>query len=321
MSAPETSVPTPTVATHSIPLLNRLTFAESLSRQDVQLLRGDYGVPSVVGTVEVAAVAWVSVLRMTAGSHNLVHQPSPDAPGRFIAMSLQERGSSMLEQGGRSARMLPGRWSLVDSGQPYTLASPGQTQRLILAFPAERIPPTVNLDAVLLGSFSGTAGVARLAFELGRSIVDSLASAHATRAADLADSVYRLISLTLHDGALSRASDGEPNALADRIRSYINDHLRDPDLCLDTLARNLNASKRSLHRAVSALDGSIHNLIWYTRLDRCRADLLDPSKAHQTIGDIAHSWGFKNLTHFSRAFRHRFHISAREIRRYMRGQT
>lgn len=320
MSATESFIRTPTVATHSIPLLNRGAFdGEPLPQEGVQLMRGPYGSPAVGGTVEIAAVAWMRVLRMTAASHRLVHRPSEDALPS-IAMSLQERGASVIEQDDRSARLVPGRWSLVSSRQPYTLVNPGQTQRLILIIPVDRIEPKLDVNALLLRSFSGTAGIARVTFDVARSIFDKLGSFHTMRACDLADSICRLASLALHEGALAAVCDSERNTLADRIRSYINDHLRDPDLSLETLARNLNASKRSLHRAASPLNGSIHNLIWHTRLDRCRSDLLDPAKAHQSIGEIAHSWGFKNLTHFSRAFRERFGVSARETRRLGRSE-
>jgi transcriptional regulator GlxA family with amidase domain len=88
-----------------------------------------------------------------------------------------------------------------------------------------------------------------------------------------------------------------------------------PRSSLDSIAKHLNSSKRSLHRAVSTSSSSIHDLIWHQRLDRCRRDLLDPSQSRQTIAEIAHSWGFKNFTHFSQAFRERFGVSAREARR------
>jgi AraC-like DNA-binding protein len=113
----------------------------------------------------------------------------------------------------------------------------------------------------------------------------------------------------------------ERRELAEEIRDYVVANLHDPDLSPDIIARRLHASKRTLHRAVRNLNGSLHNLIWHERLDRCRRDLLDPSKSDYTIAQIAHSWGFKNLSHFSSAFRNRFGLSAREARRAARSAT
>jgi AraC-like DNA-binding protein len=123
------------------------------------------------------------------------------------------------------------------------------------------------------------------------------------------------MNLAMYERTRQQPLEPAQRTLADRIREYVEQHLHDPDLSLDSIARDLNASKRSLHRAVSELEGSIHNLIWHARLERCRADLGDPAKSHESIANIAQSWGFKNSTHFSRAFRTRFGMSAREARR------
>jgi AraC-like DNA-binding protein len=278
----------------------------------VQLRSESFGGRAVEGRVEIADIAWLQVMRITAARHRLVHRPSADA-GSAVVMWLQVRGTSVLEQQGRSARLVPGRWSLVSSLRPYTLVSDGHTQRLVLLIPPERIHPPEDLEALSIRSFSGTAGLARLAFDAARSAVETAPAR--TPAADLAESVCRLVDLALQDGPAREAPGSERCTLEDRIRSYIEEHLSDPDLSLEGIARSLNVSKRSLHRAVRDASDSLHELIWHARLQRCRDDLLVPAKNHLSIGDIAHSWGFKNLTHFSRAFRERFGTSARDIRR------
>ncbi|MBL8942370.1 MAG: helix-turn-helix domain-containing protein [Myxococcales bacterium] len=50
------------------------------------------------------------------------------------------------------------------------------------------------------------------------------------------------------------------------------------------------------------------------RLDRCRAQLLDPAHAHRSISEIAFALGFTSAAHFSRAFRARFGRSPRTLR-------
>jgi AraC-like DNA-binding protein len=280
----------------------------------VQLLREAYGGPAVAGVLEIADIAWLQVVRMTGAGHRLVHRPTSGA-GSAITIWLQVRGTSVMEQAGRTVHLVPGRWSLVTSQQPYTVLSAGPTQRIALLIPPERIHPQPDLDSLGSRSFSGTLGIARLAFDAARSVVDEPVTLSTMPAADLAESLCRLAGLALQEGAARPDPDHDRGTLVDRIHSYINEHLRDPDLSLDSIARNLSASKRSLHRAVREVNGSIHDLIWHTRLERCRSDLLDPVKDHLGIGDIAHSWGFKNLTHFSRAFRERFGISARDVRR------
>jgi AraC-like DNA-binding protein len=145
--------------------------------------------------------------------------------------------------------------------------------------------------------------------------MEELSTLGMVRADDLADSISRLLNVAIHERTRQLPFELAQRTLADRIRDYVTQHLHDPDLSIDSISRDLNASKRSLHRAISDADESIHNLIWHARLDRCREDLRDPAKSQHSIASIAQSWGFKNSTHFSRAFRTRFGMSAREARR------
>jgi transcriptional regulator GlxA family with amidase domain len=50
------------------------------------------------------------------------------------------------------------------------------------------------------------------------------------------------------------------------------------------------------------------------RLARCRRELADPSLRHRSIAQVAQSWGFGDMTHFSRLFRDIFGVSPRGYR-------
>jgi AraC-like DNA-binding protein len=204
---------------------------------------------------------------------------------------------------------------VCDSTLPYILTSPGESQRLLLLIPHDFLDDDIDLSDITIRSFSGTAGIGRLVFGITGWLVEELASIDSERADVLAKTITQIINLAILEKMGRRVLEPERGTLGDRIRAYVADHLRDPHLSLDSMAKHLNSSKRSLHRAVSASSSSIHDLIWHQRLDRCRRDLLDPSQSRQSIAEIAHSWGFKNFTHFSQAFRERFGVSARETRR------
>jgi AraC-like DNA-binding protein len=273
-----------------------------------------YDDPSVDGTLEIADVGWLQVARITAARHRVVHEP-PASLAPAAAVVLQITGKSVIEQQGRTVRLAPGHWSVCDSTLPYTLTSPGASQRNLLLIPHDCLDDDIDLEDFTTRSFSGTAGVGRLVFGIAGWIVEELSSIHSERADVLAKTITQIINLAIHEKMGRRNAEPQRGTLGDRIRAYVTDHLRDPHLSLDSIAKHLNSSKRSLHRAVSTSSSSIHDLIWHQRLDRCRRDLLDPSQSRQTIAEIAHSWGFKNFTHFSQAFRERFGVSAREARR------
>lgn len=305
----------PTVSTLDIPGVNGWRTAGHTSVPPTGLLKNHaYANPSIAAQVEAVEVAWLQVAHITTGRHHVMHNPST-AAAAAIAITLQMTGTGVIEQYGRTARLIAGTWSICSSSEPYILSSPSASHRLVVLIPATRIERGIDVRAIAARAFTGTSGVSRLAFGAASWLIDEFNSLTMVRADDLAESLARLMSLAIYERTRQQPLEPGQRTLADRIRDYVAQHLHDPDLSLDTIARDLNASKRSLHRAVSELDGSIHNLIWHARLERCHEDLRDPAKSQQSIANIAQSWGFKNSTHFSRAFRTRFGMSAREARR------
>ena len=304
-----------TVATLDVPRASR---AAGTNRHAYDITAGVrhqvYDEPLVDGTLEVADIAWLQVARITAARHRVTHEPST-AFAPAVAVVLQITGKSIIEQNGSTVRLAPGHWSVCDSTLPYLLTSPGASQRVLLLIPHDSLDDDIDIDEIAIRSFSGTAGVGRLVFGIAGWLVEELTSVTSERADVLAKTITQIINLAIHEKSARRSAEPARGTLGDRIRAYVADHLRDPHLSLDSIAKHLNSSKRSLHRAVSTSSSSIHDLIWHQRLDRCRRDLLDPSRSRQTIAEIAHSWGFKNFTHFSQAFRERFGVSARETRR------
>jgi AraC-like DNA-binding protein len=302
----------PTVSTLEIPRFQRAATHTVVAPTGL-LKHHAYGDPTVASQLEMVEVSWLQVARITAGRHRIVHNPCTAAMPS-VAIALQITGTGLLEQHGRAARLIAGSWSICHSSDPYVLSSPTASQRLIVLIPTNRIERGIDLRAATARAFTGTNGVSRLAFGGANWLMEEFTSLTLVRKDDLADSLSRLMNLAIYERTRQQPVEPMQRTLVDRISEYIGQHLHDPDLSIDTIARDLNASKRSLHRAVSEIDGSIHNLIWHARLERCREDLRDPAKSQQSIANIAQSWGFKNSTHFSRAFRARFGMSAREAR-------
>ena len=305
----------PTVSTLAFPRFDRaLPTARPATGNSSRIQHQTYRDAAVDGKLEIADVAWIQVARITAGRHRVVHEPAPSVTAS-VSIALQVTGRSIIEQVARTVRLTPGHWCVCNLSQRYVLSSPAASQRLVILIPRSRIEASEDLERVSMRALAATSGVSRLAFGAASSLIEELAAINADRIEDLAESVCRLINLAMHERARYQPPEAARASLSERIRAYVSDHLRDPELCLDSIAKHLNASKRSLHRAVRDANESIHELIWRERLERCRRDLLDPAKMKQTITDIAQSWGFKNLTHFSRAFRARFGVTARDARR------
>jgi AraC-like DNA-binding protein len=93
------------------------------------------------------------------------------------------------------------------------------------------------------------------------------------------------------------------NQVRHQVKTYIDIHLRDPDLAIGQIAAALNLSKRYLHMCFAAEGTSIADYLWQARLEQSRREL---ECGGRTVTDIAFGCGFNSASHFSRLFKRRF---------------
>lgn len=109
-------------------------------------------------------------------------------------------------------------------------------------------------------------------------------------------------------------ADGWEQSLLAVAKSYIAQHLTEPDLGAEALARAMFISVRQVYKLWEAEPRSLGQWILERRLDAARRELTSPRRRHQTIAAIAGRWGFVDATHFSRRFRQAYGVSPREWR-------
>jgi len=107
-------------------------------------------------------------------------------------------------------------------------------------------------------------------------------------------------------------------ALLARLRAYLRDNLADPELTPARIAAAHSMSVRHVHRIFHESGDSLGAAIRRARLDRCRIDLEDPRQRGRSVTEIALRWGFNDSAHFCRAFKARFGVSPRTLRRAVR---
>jgi acetamidase/formamidase/AraC-like DNA-binding protein len=100
-----------------------------------------------------------------------------------------------------------------------------------------------------------------------------------------------------------------------RICRIIEQRLDDAGLSLPRLANEQGVSLRYLQKLFEDAGERFGHYLRVRRLERCRTDLADPSRADESVGMIGFRWGFTDPAHFSRAFREHFGVSPRAYRR------
>ena len=266
----------------------------------------------------------VKLCRLSASGHRVTRTPDlirQDDRG-FLKVVFQLEGTTWFEQGGRKTLLAPGEWSLYDTMKSYTVSNTGDIEQLVLLVPREKILAAhLDPEALLVQRYTARSGVGRLAGELLRQAFDEIEACSAESAEAIGDAVAQLLRQSLMERVGRPTSLTLREALRDRIKTYINRNLRDPELSIDRIAAALRCSKRNLHKAFSNDGATLSDTIWRQRLEHCRRDLAAPACAWKSITEIAYSWGFSSPTHFSKAFREAFGTSPKGYRMTAGGEV
>ncbi|MFF3672703.1 helix-turn-helix domain-containing protein [Streptomyces sp. NPDC002120] len=120
--------------------------------------------------------------------------------------------------------------------------------------------------------------------------------------------------------AKGRFDDVEPRlapALAQAAKDLADRRLADPELSPAMLARELNVSVRTLHRAFAAVGEQVTTYIRHRRLHEARLALGAPS-GRLSISELAAHWQFADGSHFTRAFKKHYGQTPTEYARSTR---
>ncbi len=91
------------------------------------------------------------------------------------------------------------------------------------------------------------------------------------------------------------------------MRSYLDNHLTDPNLGIEDLCSAFGVSKPSIYRDF-ADTGGVAQYITNRRLDRAFHQLLRSPPGRGAVQETASRWGFDDPGHFSKTFRRRFGV-------------
>ncbi|CAG7600397.1 helix-turn-helix domain-containing protein [Leucobacter soli] len=235
----------------------------------------------------------------------------------MFILDLQRVGRSRIEQHGQITEIGPGDFSITDASRPYRREYlEARNQVLVIQFPQQMLTLPPRALAHILGtSFSGSAGLAAIMSRFLDGIADNLAALQEPLGLTMIDSVIDVVS-TLVTGRTSvggEAGDSAWQLL--EIRDYIMEHLGDPDLTPERIARANYISLRQLHALFAKSGSTVAAWIRDRRLEMCRRELSDPRAANRTVREISDRWGFSNQTYFAKVFRATYGYSPTAARR------
>jgi AraC-like DNA-binding protein len=209
--------------------------------------------------------------------------------------------------------------AIFSASEAYDLECVGRVRSLYLEIPRNEFAERFRKDRIpLVRTIATGRGLGRIAAEFCSMLALEGASLDAPVRDRLGDELMDVLALALDMGE-------RDDLVADRtiqqarlrsVKVWIEEHLADHDLSLETVAKSNGISLRHLHYLFRLTDMSVSEWIWDRRLQRCYDLLTRPELRPLSVTEVAYQLGFSSSSHFSTAFRRKFGISPSDLRRH-----
>jgi AraC-like DNA-binding protein len=235
-----------------------------------------------------------------------------------LLLLIKLTGLARAESGHVAGSVAAGAAMLFDPSQPYDLITEGHCHELVFTCPRSLLPEVEEprRTAIKFQMPAASLSVRALSGLLGQLATAEPGSVDTNELANVCVTVIELIgmmirSVGLQTEQLQCSAASELRVLqAFALRELVN-----PRLSVEMMAASHGVSVRHVSAVFQKAGLSPASFIRDERLARSRADLASPRHAHRTVGEIARSWGFYDMTTFSRAFRRTYGVLPSEIRK------
>ncbi|MFD7027393.1 helix-turn-helix domain-containing protein [Streptomyces sp. NPDC059917] len=270
---------------------------------------GDFRVKGNVAKVHGAAIADLHAASATRTAE------VPGGDQDLMAMYVVRSGSWTLggPPGHGDRTVSAGQFLLRHLGSLTAFETSAHLTAKFLVLPSSELKPLLGNRAV-----TGPADSAEM--RLLSALTDMI---HATVAglgpAGVVAAQNTLVELT-KAVAKGQFDDVEPRlapALTRAAKDLADRRLADPELSPALLARELNVSVRTLHRAFAAVGEQVSTYIRHRRLHEARLTLVSPS-GRLSVSELAAHWQFADGSHFTRAFKKHYGQTPTEYARSAR---
>jgi AraC-like DNA-binding protein len=275
------------------------------------------------GSVRVGSLATLGVATFVCDAAEVRRSDRDAVRGESddLLLCLQLSGRSAFSQDGRQAMNEAGNFLLLDTRRPFSISLDAKTSSICFKIPRETLEARLgSVSAMTARSISSQGPIAALTSGFLAMLPAHVDALDSQAAQTISEQALDLVAL-----AFSKESDQNGAALSSaratallRLKSAVDAGLCDPELRPATVASTAGVSVRYANALLSQEGTSLERYIQDRRLERCRGALSDPAHAHRTIGEIAFSWGFSDLSHFGRRFKAEYGFSPSEYRRHMK---
>ena len=235
----------------------------------------------------------------------------------FILLSILLKGQGTIVQNGREAWLEPGDFAIYDTTLPYQFHLNSAFEQTVVRIRRDEFCQRVgDVHALTARTVSGREGTGRIASHFIRELSDQIDTISSGSARPVHNTMLDLVASALGElnGGPGAPSGEARHLLVQRVLRFVEDKLDDDQLSCEQVARAHGISERYLRKLFEDRDQSLSEWIWHRRLEEARRRLADRKSTRSSITTIAFDNGFKDVAHFSRAFRTKYGITPRDYR-------
>lgn len=231
--------------------------------------------------------------------------------GSPFFVNLLRRGTVHVMQYGERARAVAGDIYVVDSSAPWSVSFNEPFEMFCIEIGEEALRPRLGASGRLPSSVLSGEGIQVL-----RNYLGMLQGQPAGELEQLQDLVFEHCVALLARSAAGAAGHAPATrdgiVMRQRILDFIERHLTDPELSPAKACEALRISRSYLFKLLADGGNTFASYVREARLQGCRQALL--RHADRPVSQIAHSWGFGEISTFNRLYRNRFGETPRGTR-------
>lgn len=262
----------------------------------------------------------IGIVRMLCGRSSIDRTPLHigRTPKRTYTFILQAQGTGIFAHYGHEAVLNKGDFVLCDSAAPHSYRVEDCSEVVMLRVSPdvlkEHLPSPECLCGLHLNGSAGlTSSLAALTLSLCNQLEAGLDCDFHTRVAHhLLEMIATSYTIAFDSLIPTSSIMGGHHA---KVKLFIEQHLRDPELSPRAIASEVKLSPRYLRMIFAVGSETVSAYILRRRLEECARQMSDPRWRGHSISEIAFSWGFNSASHFTRSFRERYKVSPRDYRR------
>ncbi|APO77903.1 AraC family transcriptional regulator protein (plasmid) [Rhizobium etli 8C-3] len=271
------------------------------------------------GTMRLRAASATTRLADISGTPQRI-VPMRQSHGVLFALIVAGRGRLVAPQ--QAVDLADGDMMVLGTADDWSLTFRSDFRAFLLQAAVGPLEARLGRNGIRLPKVLGSTVVAAVAKSGLRTLGSSLETSGAADLTAAGVALTELVASALLGEIREPAGSltGVQAAHFRRVAAAIDARLSDADLALAVIARLEGLSVRYAQKLFEARGESFSDYVRQQRLEHCRIDLADPNHAHESVASIGQRWGFRDQSHFSRAFGATFGMSPKQVR-HARAQT